>query len=736
MKIDRLYLKAFFIFLIKTNLLVGSNTYVSNASEISSAMNSVSPGDTLTMTNGVWINQHIVFSGNGTNDLPILLKAEDPGQVILMGTSTLRIGGSHLVVDGLYFRNGYSVSGGVIEFRTNSSNLAEHCRLTNTAIVDYNPQSINTNYKWVSIYGNNNRVDRCYFRGKNHNGTTLVVWFQSMQNPPPHHHLIDHNYFAFRPALGFNGGETIRIGTSTYSMNDSYTTVEWNYFEHCNGEIEIISNKSGENIFRYNTFYESEGTLTLRHGNRTTVQGNFFLGNGQPNTGGVRIIGEDHKVYNNYFHDLRGSGYRSAITLMNGVPNSPLNRYFQVQRAEISHNTIINCYHPFLIGAGSNGELSLPPLDCVIANNAVSTEYGYAIFNIEDDPINLNYASNIVWGSSLGIPDTTTGVLVMDPQLEMAEDSLWRPQAGSPLIGQATGSYDYVHNDMDGQMRMDSYDIGADQVSSDSVEIHPLTGSDVIPGWLNLVDGTAFIVTNSNGMGIVTLDPDTNIFMLGDTVIISAIADSGWSFSEWGGDISGTDNPLTVVVSGDMYISAVFTPPLQYQIYPWIVGSGSIEYEPQGPMYEPGTSVEITAVPADGWSFSNWSGQWAGSNNPDTVVMNSSLAITANFTVLSSIDSINSVPSKFNLFPSYPNPFNPTTQIKYNLPEAIHVQLLIYDIFGREVTALVNEFQGPGYRSITWHGTDAFGRNVGAGMYFYSMHAGQYRQTNKMVLLK
>ena len=147
MKIYRPYLKAFFIFLIKTNLLVGSNTYVSSASEISSAMNSVSPGDTLTMTNGIWINQHIVFSGNGTNDLPILLKAENPGQVILMGTSTLRIGGSHLVVDGLYFRNGYSASGGVIEFRTNSSNLAEHCRLTNTAIVDYNPQSINTNYK-------------------------------------------------------------------------------------------------------------------------------------------------------------------------------------------------------------------------------------------------------------------------------------------------------------------------------------------------------------------------------------------------------------------------------------------------------------------------------------------------------------------------------------------------------------------------------------------------------------
>ena len=104
-----------------------------------------------------------------------------------------------------------------------------------------------------------------------------------------------------------------------------------NYFEHCNGETEIISNKSGENIFQYNTFFESEGTLTLRHGNRATVRGNFFFGNDKPNTGGVRIIGEDHKVYNNYFDGLRGTGNRSTITLMNGVSDSPLNRYFQVK---------------------------------------------------------------------------------------------------------------------------------------------------------------------------------------------------------------------------------------------------------------------------------------------------------------------------------------------------------------------------------------------------------------------
>ena len=94
------------------------------------------------------------------------------------------------------------------------------------------------------------------------------------------------------------------------------------------------------------------------------------------------------------------------------------------------------------------------------------------------------------------------------------------------------------------------------------------------------------------------------------------------------------------------------------------------------------------------------------------------------------------VPYEFALHQNYPNPFNPVTKINFDLPEASHVQLFIYDILGREVTSLVNEVQEPGYRTITWHGTDAFGRNVGAGMYFYSIQAGDFRQVRKMVLLK
>src|SRR5690606_21077230 len=150
--------------------------------------------------------------------------------------------------------------------------------------------------------------------------------------------------------LGYNGAEIIRIGTSHWSMHNSFTTVENNYFERCNGEREIISNKSCGNIYRGNTFVECEGTLTLRHGNNTLVENNFFFGNNKPSTGGVRIIAEDQVVINNYFSDLAGDDAWAALPMMNGVPNSPLNRYFQINNALVAGNIFINNKYNMIIG--------------------------------------------------------------------------------------------------------------------------------------------------------------------------------------------------------------------------------------------------------------------------------------------------------------------------------------------------------------------------------------------------
>ena len=94
------------------------------------------------------------------------------------------------------------------------------------------------------------------------------------------------------------------------------------------------------------------------------------------------------------------------------------------------------------------------------------------------------------------------------------------------------------------------------------------------------------------------------------------------------------------------------------------------------------------------------------------------------------------LPNSFRIYPNYPNPFNSTTKIDYQLPKKTNVQLVIFDILGRSVITLVDDILKPGYKTITWNGIDAFGNNVSAGMYFYMIQTGKNREVKKMVLLK
>jgi len=94
------------------------------------------------------------------------------------------------------------------------------------------------------------------------------------------------------------------------------------------------------------------------------------------------------------------------------------------------------------------------------------------------------------------------------------------------------------------------------------------------------------------------------------------------------------------------------------------------------------------------------------------------------------------IPEVFALHQNYPNPFNPTTHIRYDLPEDALVSITIYDIMGRSIRSLVKSRQTAGYRSIQWNATNNLGEPVSAGMYIYTIQAGEFRQVKKMVLLK
>jgi len=95
------------------------------------------------------------------------------------------------------------------------------------------------------------------------------------------------------------------------------------------------------------------------------------------------------------------------------------------------------------------------------------------------------------------------------------------------------------------------------------------------------------------------------------------------------------------------------------------------------------------------------------------------------------------LPTGFVLSQNYPNPFNPTTLISYVIPQAVDVKLTVFDITGREVVRLVdNQRNNAGRYSVMWNGLNATGEKVASGLYFYKIVAGDFQQTNKMMLLK
>ena len=383
------------------------------------------PGDVVRLANGKWEDFEILFIGEGQKDNPIRLTAETSGEVILSGQSNLRLAGEFLEVSGLVFKDGYTPTSEVISFRRDSKNLANNSRVTEVVIDNYNqPERQEVDF-WVMMYGKNNRFDHNHIVGKRNKGVTMAVRLNT-EGSQENHHRVDHNYFGPRPILGSNGGETLRIGTSHYSRTDSHTTVENNYFDRCDGELEIISNKSGHNIFRNNTFFQSRGTLTMRHGNNNLVEGNVFFGNDAEHTGGIRVINAGQTIRNNYMEGLKGTRFGGAFVVMNGVPNGPINRYDPVKDAVVEYNSLINSDN-VQFGAGSDEERSAVPTDSVFKSNLIFNEDGRDVFTVYDDMSGIEFDNNIL--GSMDPPDFTNGFTRVPVEMKRAENGLMYPQS-------------------------------------------------------------------------------------------------------------------------------------------------------------------------------------------------------------------------------------------------------------------------------------------------------------------
>ncbi|NML21638.1 TonB-dependent receptor [Pseudoflavitalea sp. G-6-1-2] len=394
-KIVSILLSAVMVMILQTGF--AQRYRVADNEGLKRAVSNAKPGDSIVLANGVWNNVALVITAHGSSDKPIVIMAEKEGGVDFSGNSFIRFGSDYVIVSGIYFRNGFTEKGAIVEFRKSDNELANNCRLTHCAIGNFSKPDRAEEDHWIILWGKKNRIDHCVIGNKLNGGTTIIAELndaRSQQNE----HSIDSNYFKGRQPLGANGGEIIRIGVSRYSLTNSSTLVHHNYFERCNGEVEIISVKSGNNRLTENTFYECEGGLVLRHGANNTVLNNVFIGNGKPYTGGVRVINPGHTVANNLFVGLAGTGFHGGFTVVNGVPNSPLNRYLQVTDVDIHHNTFVHC-KTILFGAGKDNERILPPARVTFRDNLILSNSN-TVFEDANKDGGIRFNNNVFSGKT------------------------------------------------------------------------------------------------------------------------------------------------------------------------------------------------------------------------------------------------------------------------------------------------------------------------------------------------
>jgi poly(beta-D-mannuronate) lyase len=455
---------------------------VSSASELKATCKGTNlrPGDIVEVVDGQYDSGGITVESSGTINKPILIRAQNIGAAELTGETYFtfrRV--AHIILEGFHFTSAkYTVV--KLEACNNIRISRNTFQLT---------ESEGKNGKWIYIGGywndgsllsHHNRIDHNIFRDKHQLGNFITI---DGGDNVSQHDRIDHNYFYNIGPRHENEMEAIRVGWSGLSLTDGFTVIEYNLFEECDGDPEIISVKSCKDTVRYNTIRRSMGTVSLRHGDGSVVHDNYFLGDGRDGTGGVRIYARNHKIYNNYFEGLRGHTWDAAITLTNGdTDTGSLSAHWRIDNVTICHNTLVNNYSNIEIGyAKADNSWKKEPRNVIIANNlVVGSETN--LIDIKTTPLNFTWSGNIMYpqGVSLGMGATENQTKIIDPLLEN-KNSLWLLSSVSPAIDAASNNHLNILEDIHGQERTGMNDVGADEFSIAAMNRMPLTPEDVGP---------------------------------------------------------------------------------------------------------------------------------------------------------------------------------------------------------------------------------------------------------------
>ncbi len=327
---------------------------VASVIEFQKAAGMAVAGDEIVITNGQYSGWELSVTMNGISGKPIVIRAETPGKVVFTGDvnkPVFQLSGSYTEISGLVFLGCHvfktqGSNGVLIELKNTKYGRVTDCVFTkNRVMTQFMPIVV------ISGRGEHNRADHCSFTGNIDNQELQV---KITADAIPVYTLIDHNEFKDKDKVGwpvFNGGECVQVGQEPVLLGTqyAYTIVRDNRFIHCNGEPEVISNKSSGNSYINNYFEDCKGELVMRGGHDCLIDSNIFKGG----TGGIRVNGTHHTITHNQL-----SGIATAIRLMYGMAKGKTETGFYIAASDclIKNNRISNAATGILIGDSKNAD--------------------------------------------------------------------------------------------------------------------------------------------------------------------------------------------------------------------------------------------------------------------------------------------------------------------------------------------------------------------------------------------
>jgi len=420
---------------------------ITQSSDIAKIFSEMLPGDDLVLADGTWNNKQIRLHAISQKKQPITLRAETPGKVIFTGSSQIQISGRYVIVKDLVFKD-LSNREEVLTLRTGLDQAAEECQVTNCVFDNRNARRSVSESTFVAVYGSKNKIDHCYFSGKQNPGADMTISAADgdVEN------RIEQNHFGPRAPIANQRTASIRIGTAADARQKPKATILENLFEECDGSPGVIVCHSSDNVIRGNTFSKCAGGVLLRHGENCLVDGNYFLGNPTKTQWGVHVTGADQFVISNYFSGLQSESADATVALYNGALNAPANSYEAVRDATIAFNTFIDCQYALAIGKSVTKDAASPPANTLIANN---------IFFCQAEPVHESVKQKPgKWINNLEAKGPA------ELKFEQDEHQIWRPVIGSKALNKAALRITEVRYDFDGDLRGRRKDIGCDEFSS------------------------------------------------------------------------------------------------------------------------------------------------------------------------------------------------------------------------------------------------------------------------------